>query len=156
MQSKEQLSAIGAMIVESQTLDGNGKEMVYYSTYYYSTRPKDAPILQYCYTCMYTTQIAYQSYLRAVQYITQYIASDIPANQGRGSLQREKTASLFRMAKHCLERAEEMYDTAQEEERGLVGATPPVAMTSSVPNQPLVGVAQPHQRYMYNNIMCNM
>lgn len=49
------------------------------------------------------------------------MAADITANRGRGTLPREKTLSLFKMAGKCLERAEEMYDSAREEERGLVG-----------------------------------
>lgn len=64
-------------------------------------------------------QSAYQSYLRSVQYIMQYLAADITTNQTRGSLPSQPAAKLFKMAKHCLERAEEMYDTAQEEGRGL-------------------------------------
>lgn len=68
------------------------------------------------------TQTAYRSYLGTVQYIMQYLAADITTNQARGSLPGPTAAKLFKMAKHCLERAEEMYDTAQEEGRVLAGS----------------------------------
>lgn len=64
-------------------------------------------------------QSAYQSYLRTVQYISQYLAADVMTNQGRGSLPKEKAVKLFKMAKNCLERSEEMYVCVQEEGRGL-------------------------------------
>ena len=78
-------------------------------------------------------------------YITQCVAADITANQGRGSLPREKTLSLFKMASKCLERAEEMYDSAREEGRGL---EEPVGMASSAPpSLPMQAIRPSHRRY---------
>ena len=67
-----------------------------------------------------------------MQYISQCIAADITTNEGRGSLARGKTVSLFKMAGKCLERAEEMYDAAQGEGRGLTGE----GVASSLPTSP--------------------
>ena len=84
------------------------------------------------------------SYLGTVGYITQCVASDITANQGRGSLPREKTLSLFKMASKCLERAEEMYDSAREEGRGL---EEPVGVASSAPpSLPVQAIRPSHRR----------
>ena len=123
--AKDQLAAIGAMIVRSQALDGEGKEMVS------SESPPHRHTASI--TWFHHVQSAYVSYLGTVQYIAQYIAADVTANHGRGSLPREKALSLFKMAGKCLERAEEMYDTAQGEGRGLISAEVPVGVASSAP-----------------------
>ena len=88
------------------------------------------------------SQNAYQSYLKSVQYIMQTLAADITTNQARGSLPGQQVTKLYKLAKHCMERAEEMYDTAQGEGRGLACAEPVEGPAVPVPSQPQVGVAQ--------------
>ena len=68
-----------------------------------------------------------------MQYITQCISGGAAANQGRGSLPGEKTLSLFKMAGKCLERAEEMYNSAREEGRGLAEDPAVGGVASSAP-----------------------
>ena len=48
-----------------------------------------------------------------------YLAADIITNESRGSLPPQTAGNLFRMAKQCLERAEEMYESARGEGRSL-------------------------------------
>lgn len=73
-------------------------------------------------------------------------------NQARGSLPGKTAAKLFKMAKHCLERAEEMYDTTQEEGRVFAGNEPATGPASCTPTPiPMQSAMQQYQqqRYMY-------
>ncbi len=64
-------------------------------------------------------QDAYRHYLACVQYMVQTLSSDIPSNGGRGALPTQQATKLFTLARNCLERAESIYSTAQEEQRAL-------------------------------------
>ena len=93
--------------------------------------------------CLCSVQSAYQNYLRSTQFIMQYLAADIVTNESRGSLPAQTAVNLFKMAKQCLERAEEMYESARGEGRPLAHGEREGVDSAAVPipSQAQVGVA---------------